>query len=161
MRKARIWALLKSCGLLEARNRKGLTSTTHPSVPAPRQGRGNCKPHTLQRCSRCSGWGPAEDNKAFLQARHRILGGRGGEDQLRQGQSPAHPGLPAPGGGALHSGLTGVDKKWFWGQQCGEGPLLPLFHFGLGFGFGPQSHRSGLWEPVGQGGCGSDHPALG
>lgn len=24
--------------------------------------------------------------------------------------------------------MTGVDKKWLWGQQRGEGPFLLLFH---------------------------------
>lgn len=100
-RKARILAPLKPPGLLEDRTRKGLAlalhiplfptqvAHSHPSVPTPSQGRGNRKPQTLQGSSRCSGRDAAEDNRAFLQAGHRLLGGR--EGRTGWGRDRAQP----------------------------------------------------------------------
>ena len=67
---------------------------------------------------------------------------------------PSPPRAASTSGEARHTELTGIDKRWLWGLRHEEGPLLHLLCAWCGLWVWA---RSGLWEPVEQGGYGGDY----
>lgn len=95
----------------------------HPSVPAPSQAEENTSHTPCRGVQGAQGGVQPRTIEPFSKlGTGSWQGGQGGLDEAKTEPSP--PGLPALQGS--NSGLTGVDKRWLWGQQHGEGPLLPL-----------------------------------
>lgn len=131
IRKARIGALLKSPGLVENRDRKRLALALHTPRILPHK-RLMATPLSLLPVK-------AEGTTSRTPCRG-VLGAQGGAQRRtiepfsklgtgswgagRGGRAAAEtePSPPSP------SGEHCINKRWLWGQQHGEGPLLPLPH---------------------------------
>lgn len=64
---------------------------------------------------------------------------------------PSPPRAASTSGEAPHTELTGIDRRWLRGLRHEEGSLLPLLHRWWRLWVWA---RSGLWEPIEQGGYG-------